>query len=202
MAERGSIGAEEAPAEDVFTLDEDGRIPFDGKVPLLDPATAPKAVTSAPKCVPDSLTSNADLLHDMKLAMSAREVEDGEQYSLGDTFWQPANDDDPPGHGLEALALAIFNHYAKGVSYDPEKVRSGLVVSAPRFKSGFIGTAMAAVDTSIHDIGTLNSAAVSNVTNSSFFATRFTRRSTHLFARRCRFLVASCSRVRSGGLRL
>lgn len=77
MAERGSIAAEEAPAEDVFALDEDGRIPFEGKVPLL---TAPKAVSSVLNAVPESLTSNDDLLHDLKLAMSAREVEDGGQY--------------------------------------------------------------------------------------------------------------------------
>ena len=115
MAERGSIAAEEAPAEDVFTLDPEGRVPFDGTVSLL---SSSPPVLSTTTCVPASIISDPDFAHDLKLAMSAREIQDGEQYSLGDTYWQPANQ--PPGHGLEALALAIFKFYAKDVKYDPD----------------------------------------------------------------------------------
>lgn len=58
-----------------------------------------------------------DIISDCKTCFTCREVEDGENYSVGSTFFLKAND--PPVCGLEALAMQIFAKHTEGKSFDP-----------------------------------------------------------------------------------
>ncbi|EQC34426.1 hypothetical protein SDRG_08196 [Saprolegnia diclina VS20] len=74
------------------------------------------------KCFQDLLGDLAPadhdrLLDDCKTCFTCREVEDGENYSLGSTFFVRAND--TPTCGMEALALKIFALHTDGLSFDP-----------------------------------------------------------------------------------
>ena len=101
-----------------FPIDADGRVPFKGSLPVLE-----SGFISYPRCIPTSLLQGGEsksLLQDMKTSMSAREVEEDGQYSLGDTFFLPATV--PPRCGLEALAKSLFEFHTKDAEgFDPER---------------------------------------------------------------------------------
>ncbi|GMH82051.1 hypothetical protein TL16_g09132 [Triparma laevis f. inornata] len=107
--------SDQGEASSQFPIDADGRVPFAGKISVLSNS----GFESYRSCVPSSLTSNKNLLKDMKTSMSAREVETDGQYSLGDTFFLPATV--PSRCGLESLAQSLFNFHAKDCEFDPER---------------------------------------------------------------------------------
>lgn len=59
---------------------------------------------------------NAELLLDCKDCFTCREVEDGDNYSVGSTFFLRA--DEAPRCGLEALALQVFSAHTEGEAFD------------------------------------------------------------------------------------
>ncbi|GMH93981.1 hypothetical protein TrVE_jg11681 [Triparma verrucosa] len=101
-----------------FPIDAAGRVPFKGSLAVLE-----SGFISYPRCIPTSLLQGGEsksLLQDMKTSMSAREVEEDGQYSLGDTFFLPATV--PPRCGLEALAKSFFDFHTKDAEgFDPER---------------------------------------------------------------------------------
>ena len=56
---------------------------------------------------------------DCKGAFTAREMEDDDDYSSGDTFFLPASAERPKSK-LEQIRYDIFEYHTKDVSYDPE----------------------------------------------------------------------------------
>lgn len=60
---------------------------------------------------------SANLLSDCKNCFTCRAIEDGDNYSIGTTFFIRA--EDAPSCGLEALALKIFAAHTAGERYDP-----------------------------------------------------------------------------------
>ncbi|RHY04396.1 hypothetical protein DYB36_005857 [Aphanomyces astaci] len=57
------------------------------------------------------------LIQDCKSCFSCREVEDGDNYSLGSTFFIKANE--ASVCGMEVLAKKIFDLHTQGMTYDP-----------------------------------------------------------------------------------
>jgi hypothetical protein len=71
-----------------------------------------------------SEVDTADLLKDCKDCFTCREVEDGDNYSVGSTFFLRA--DETPRCGLEALAMQVFKAHTAaeaegGRAFDPAK---------------------------------------------------------------------------------
>mmetsp|Transcript_4626 Transcript_4626/g.8143 ORF Transcript_4626/g.8143 Transcript_4626/m.8143 type:complete len:366 (-) Transcript_4626:8332-9429(-) len=62
-----------------------------------------------------------ELMEDCKTVFTARQAEEDETYSAGQTFFIAA--DQTPKTALEALALDVFNFHAQGLTYD--KATSG-----------------------------------------------------------------------------
>ena len=62
--------------------------------------------------------SYATLSNDCDIAFTAREMEDDDDYSSGDTFFLYASEDKPRTK-LEQLVKRIFRHHTKGINYDP-----------------------------------------------------------------------------------
>ncbi|OQR85073.1 hypothetical protein ACHHYP_12372 [Achlya hypogyna] len=74
------------------------------------------------KCFRDLLgdlssTAHEQLLEDCKTCFTCREVEDGDNYSLGSTFFVRASD--TPSCGMEALAQKIFALHTAGMEFNP-----------------------------------------------------------------------------------
>ncbi|KAH9098024.1 hypothetical protein LEN26_016828 [Aphanomyces euteiches] len=57
------------------------------------------------------------LMDDCKTCFTCREVEDGDNYSLGSTFFIRA--DEAPACGMEVLAKKIFDLHTNGLEFDP-----------------------------------------------------------------------------------
>eukprot|EP00520_Triparma_pacifica_P013012 CAMPEP_0118631850 /NCGR_PEP_ID=MMETSP0785-20121206/126_1 /TAXON_ID=91992 /ORGANISM="Bolidomonas pacifica, Strain CCMP 1866" /LENGTH=203 /DNA_ID=CAMNT_0006522571 /DNA_START=78 /DNA_END=689 /DNA_ORIENTATION=+ len=92
---------------DEFVLDATGRIPFSG------------ALNTSFRSFRNVIEPSEALHADMKVAMTARETDLGEQYSAGDTFFVPAVGQ--ARCGLEAVALSVFRKHSENAVFDPSR---------------------------------------------------------------------------------
>ena len=86
---------------------------------LVDPSNNFKSFLRATAAFSEK--DKTDIISDCKTCFTCREVEDGENYSVGSTFFVKANE--LPVCGLEAFAMQIFAKHTEGKSFDP--ARSG-----------------------------------------------------------------------------
>ena len=105
-------GEEEEEEEPIsINLDQNGRVVFGGKLNynfqcyenIFD--------------LPMGSLSYSSIGNDCNIAFTAREMQDDDDYSSGDTFFLPAGEE--PSTKLERLVKNIFDHHTKGIQYNP-----------------------------------------------------------------------------------
>jgi hypothetical protein len=97
--------------DDSIVLDENGRIHVDGAITY--------EFKSYEKCFNTSDSTLIEhLKSDCKIIFNAKEIEEGDNYSTGSTYFLPAKQH--PRCNLEILVKNIFDHYATDINYDVE----------------------------------------------------------------------------------
>ena len=110
-----SSSDEESDEEQIaISIDQHGRVVFGGKLNYEF-----QCFENIFSCCANDKNFYPSMFGDCKGAFTAREMEDDDDYSSGDTFFLPASAERPKSR-LEQIVKDIFDYHTKDVSYDPK----------------------------------------------------------------------------------